>query len=45
MSSLTIVAIVIPIAASVVLFFMCYLFFRRRARKRYNTLSEETGED
>ncbi|GLT62424.1 hypothetical protein SLA2020_350630 [Shorea laevis] len=41
MSSLTIVAIVIPIAGSVVLFFIAYCFLRRRARKKHNTSSEE----
>jgi membrane protein implicated in regulation of membrane protease activity len=45
MSSLTIVAIVIPIAViSVVLLFIAYSFLRRRPRKKHYTLSEENGE-
>jgi cytochrome c-type biogenesis protein CcmH/NrfF len=44
MSSLTIVAIVIPIAVSVVLFFIAYSLLRRRPRKKHYTLSEENGE-
>ncbi|XP_059439445.1 cysteine-rich receptor-like protein kinase 10 [Corylus avellana] len=42
-SLLKIVAIVIPIAFSVVLFFIAYCFLRRRARKKCNTLSEENA--
>jgi uncharacterized membrane protein len=44
-SLLKIVAIVISIAFSVVLFFIAYCFHRRRARKKCNTLSEENGEE
>ncbi|KAG2684222.1 hypothetical protein I3760_10G066900 [Carya illinoinensis] len=43
-SSLTILAIAIPIAVSMVLFFVGYCFIRRRARKKYNTLPEERAE-
>ncbi|XP_065617512.1 cysteine-rich receptor-like protein kinase 10 [Quercus suber] len=43
LSSITIVAIVIPIAVSVVLLFIGCCFFCRRARKKYNTLPEENG--
>ncbi|XP_062161064.1 cysteine-rich receptor-like protein kinase 10 [Alnus glutinosa] len=46
MSSLTIVAIVIPIAViSGVLFFIAYSFLRRRPRKKHYTLSEENVGD
>jgi heme/copper-type cytochrome/quinol oxidase subunit 2 len=45
MSSLTIVAIVIPIVVSVVLFFIAYCFLRRRARKKRYTVFEENGEE
>ncbi|XP_065617516.1 cysteine-rich receptor-like protein kinase 7 [Quercus suber] len=45
MSSLTIlVAIAIPIAVSVFLFFISCCFLRRRASKKFNTLPEENGE-
>nr|POE70704.1 cysteine-rich receptor-like protein kinase 25 [Quercus suber] len=43
LSSITIVAIVIPIAVSVVLLFIGCCFFCRRARKKYNTLPDENG--
>ncbi|XP_041028267.1 cysteine-rich receptor-like protein kinase 10 isoform X1 [Juglans microcarpa x Juglans regia] len=43
-SSLKILAIAIPIAVSMVLFFVAYCFIRRRARKKYNTLPEEKAE-
>ncbi|XP_075667641.1 cysteine-rich receptor-like protein kinase 25 isoform X1 [Castanea sativa] len=43
LSSVIIVAIVIPIAVSVVLLFIGCCFFCRRARKKYNTLPEENG--
>jgi flagellar biosynthesis/type III secretory pathway M-ring protein FliF/YscJ len=46
MSSLKIVAIVIPIAViSVVLFFIAYSFLRRRPKKKHFTSSEENGEE
>jgi flagellar basal body-associated protein FliL len=46
MSSLKIVAIVIPIAViSVVLFFIAYSFLRRRPKKKHYTSSEENGEE
>ncbi|XP_041023461.1 cysteine-rich receptor-like protein kinase 10 [Juglans microcarpa x Juglans regia] len=41
MSSLTILAIVIPIAVAVVLLFVGFCFFRRRALKKYNMVSKE----
>ncbi|XP_042941931.1 cysteine-rich receptor-like protein kinase 10 [Carya illinoinensis] len=41
MSSLTILAIVIPIAVAVVLFLVGFCFSRRRAMKKYNMVSEE----
>ncbi|KAJ8761754.1 hypothetical protein K2173_004564 [Erythroxylum novogranatense] len=40
LSAITIVAIVVPISFSVVLFCMGYLFLRRRARKKYESMEQ-----
>jgi preprotein translocase subunit YajC len=43
-SPLTIIAIVVPISVTVVLFVMGYYFLSRRARKKYNAVREENGK-
>ncbi|KDP20812.1 hypothetical protein JCGZ_21283 [Jatropha curcas] len=46
MSTVTIVAIVVPISVSIVLFCMGFCFLRRRARKKYDAVQEDdAGND
>ncbi|KAJ9169028.1 hypothetical protein P3X46_020498 [Hevea brasiliensis] len=44
-SAVTIVAIVAPISISIVLFCMGYCFLRRRARKKYDAIQEDGGNE
>ncbi len=45
-SSLAIVAIVVPISVQVVIFLMGYCFLvRRKAKKKYGALQEEDGNE
>ncbi|XP_062160720.1 cysteine-rich receptor-like protein kinase 10 isoform X2 [Alnus glutinosa] len=44
-SPLTIIAIVVPISVTVVLFVMGYYFLSRRARKKYNAVREENADN
>ncbi|XP_057986388.1 cysteine-rich receptor-like protein kinase 10 isoform X2 [Hevea brasiliensis] len=44
-SVVTIVAIVAPISISIVLFCMGYCFLRRRARKKYDAIEEDGGNE
>ncbi|KAJ8761600.1 hypothetical protein K2173_004376 [Erythroxylum novogranatense] len=41
LSAVTIIAIVVPICVSIVLFCMGYLFLRRRARKKYESVAHD----
>jgi hypothetical protein len=43
-SLIIIIAIVVPIAGSVVLFSIGWFFLRRRTKKTYNTLFAENGK-
>ena len=41
-STVTIIAIIVPIAASVVLLILSYCFLRMRARKKFDAVNEES---